>query len=250
MGIGVTSHANLIDMRLKLEAYNTKRISLEFISAIGPQHLEPIIPLLEKSKSQIHQDLFVLTETQFKKSGYFVEFGATDGILGSNTYLLEIDFEWRGILAEPNKYWHLDLSNNRLNSFIETSCLWKDSKSNLVFYQTKNPSLSTIDFFTNSDRLRGRLSGGTKYNVQTISLIDLLRKYNAPEYIDYLSIDTEGSEFEILSSFNFKEFTFGVITVEHNFTAQRQLIYDLLTSNGYKRKFANISGVDDWYTKL
>jgi hypothetical protein len=78
-------------------------------------------------------------------------------------------------------------------------------------------------------------------------LNDLLRKYNSPKHIDYLSIDTEGSEFEILKALDFNEFSFGVITVEHNFTDSRDNLYDLLSSNGYKRVFEEISGVDDWY---
>jgi len=85
--------------------------------------------------------------------------------------------------------------------------------------------------------------------VQTVSLEDLLKKNNAPKYIDYLSIDTEGSEYEILSAFNFDEFNIKVITVEHNFTHQRELIFTLLTKHGYKRKYDYVSEFDDWYVK-
>lgn len=109
--------------------------------------------------------------------------------------------------------------------------------------------MSTVDSFCYKDyHSESRLSG-KKYEVQTISLYDLLIKYQAPKYIDYLSIDTEGSEYEILKVFNFEEFTFGVITVEHNFTLQRDKIFALLTSHGYKRKYEDISDCDDWYVK-
>ena len=47
---------------------------------------------------------------------------------------------------------------------------------------------------------------GKKYRIKTISLEDLLLKYNAPVVIDYLSMDTEGSEYEILSAFNFDKY--------------------------------------------
>jgi hypothetical protein len=95
-----------------------------------------------------------------------------------------------------------------------------------------------------------RRVSGKKYKVQTISLLDLLKKYQAPKFIDYLSIDTEGSEFEILNAFNFNEYTFGIITVEHNFTFRRDMIYELLSKNGYVRKHEDISNVDDWYVKV
>ena len=91
-------------------------------------------------------------------------------------------------------------------------------------------------------RVKGKI-----YSVTTISLNDLVKRYNAPRQIDYLSIDTEGSEFDILSTFDFSKYKCKVITCEHNYTYARTKIYDLLSSNGYKRKLENLSAVDDWY---
>ena len=90
---------------------------------------------------------------------------------------------------------------------------------------------------------------GERYAVQTISLVDLLDHWRAPRMIDYLSIDTEGSEFDILSSFDFAAYDIRLITVEHNHTDKRQELFDLLTSKGYQRKFETLSNVDDWYAK-
>jgi hypothetical protein len=77
----------------------------------------------------------------------------------------------------------------------------------------------------------------------------MLKKYNAPKQIDYLSIDTEGSEFEILNSFNFDLYDIKIITCEHNYTPMRKKIYSLLTKNGYDRKYSEYSQFDDWYVK-
>jgi FkbM family methyltransferase len=119
----------------------------------------------------------------------------------------------------------------------------------LTFNETEVPELSTVDIFSGKDFHRKRRAVGEKYEVQTISLNDLLIKHQAPKYIDYLSIDTEGSEYEILKAFNFNEFSIQIITVEHNYSPQRELIFALLTSHGYKRKYENISEFDDWYVK-
>jgi FkbM family methyltransferase len=189
----------------------------------------------------------VLFQTEFKKGGYFVEFGATNGIDLSNTYLLETEFSWTGILAEPARVWERELRANRPTTVIETLCVWKDSNSSLVFNETDSPELSTVDSFSNKDSHRNSRREGRKYEAKTITLRDLLIKHHAPKYVDYLSVDTEGSEFEILNAFNFDEFSFGVISVEHNFTPQRELIFALLTSNGYKRIFEDFSEWDDWY---
>ena len=73
------------------------------------------------------------------------------------------------------------------------------------------------------------------------------KKYNAPKKIDYLSVDTEGSEFDILSAFDFNEYRFNCITIEHNFTENREKLKFLLEQNGYKRVFEYLSKWDDWY---
>ena len=248
LGIGVTPYSNLV--YLKEKSLKDFRQDLEFIMALNPVKLEPMITLLSKSKSQLRQDLFVLSETKYKREGYFVEFGAANGIDLSNTYLLETEFSWKGILAEPANVWKLKLHENRPNAFISTLCVWNDSNSVLTFNETDYPELSTIDIFSGNDRHIISRQEGKKYEVQTISLNDLLRKYQAPKYIDYLSIDTEGSEYEILNAFNFSEYTIGIITVEHSNTPKREMIFTLLTSQGYKRKYENISDFDDWYVKI
>ena len=156
----------------------------------------------------------------------------------------------RKAMSEPARIWHDDLGKNRKSS-IETLCVWSDSDHSLVFNEVEKAEFSTIDTFSSSDfdhHARNRKNSQT-YEVKTISLLDLLIKHNAPKIIDYLSIDTEGSEFEILSSFEFSKYQFRVITCEHNFTPEREKIYKLLTSHGYVRKFEDISKFDDWYVK-
>ena len=68
---------------------------------------------LSFSKSQIRQDLFVLNELDFKNNGFFIEFGAANGLDNSNTFILENKFGWDGLLAEPAKIYHQNLAINR-----------------------------------------------------------------------------------------------------------------------------------------
>lgn len=205
--------------------------------------------LIDSSKSQLKQDIFVYLESNRKRNGFFVEFGATDGISLSNSYMLEQKFGWHGILAEPAIIWHEKLKTNRPNSSIETSCVWKDTGSKLIFNETDAPELSTIESFTATDHHKLLRANGNKYEVSTISLLDLLKKYNAPQFIDYLSIDTEGSEFDILEAFfnSNNYYTIKIITCEHNYTSNRDRIYDLLTKHGYQRKYLQASFFDDFY---
>jgi hypothetical protein len=71
--------------------------------------------------------------------------------------------------------------------------------------------------------------------------------YQASDHIDYLSIDTEGSEFDILSTLDFSKYSFGVITLEYNFSAYRARINQLLVSKGYKNIYPCLSQFDNWY---
>lgn len=225
-------------------------VELKLLYVLKFRNLRTLVQLLKESKSQLKQDIFVLSENNYKKSGYFVEFGALDGINLSNTYLLETKFMWTGILAEPAKTQKLDLQKNRPNAIVSDLCVWKDSESVLMFIETDQTEFSTINSFVLENKhYYEQIISNKKYEVKTISLIDLLRKYNAPKNIDYLSLDTEGSEYEILNAFDFSEYSFGTITVEHNYTPQREMIFALLTKNGYKRKYEEISLHDDWYIK-
>lgn len=77
--------------------------------------------------------------------------------------------------------------------------------------------------------------------------MDLLARHGAPAEIDYLSVDTEGSEFDILEHFDFDRYKIRIITCEHNFTPNRERVFRLLASKGYRRKFENLSKADDGY---
>jgi len=80
----------------------------------------------------------------------------------------------------------------------------------------------------------------------TESLDDLLNRLKAPREIDYLSVDTEGSEYEILLTFPFDRWNVRLLTVEHNFSDTRTKLRFLLESHGYKCTEAQW---DDWYER-
>jgi FkbM family methyltransferase len=205
--------------------------------------------LLAKSRSQLRQDLFVLHELNYKRGGYFVEFGATNGLDLSNTWLLEQEYGWQGILAEPARLWQADLAANRRRARIETKCVWKTTGASLEFNQAKAPELSTINQFSSCDVHAQARDGGDTYSVETISLMDLLEKHGAPREIDYLSIDTEGSELEILQAFDFDKYRIHIVTCEHNYSPLREQLHALFTKSGYTRKYEQVSQFDDWYVK-
>ena len=83
--------------------------------------------------------------------------------------------------------------------------------------------------------------------MDTLTLNEIFKEYLNTQYIDFLSLDTEGSEYVILNELDHSKYRFGLICVEHNYTKNRSKIFDLLTKNGYKRVYEKFSKWDDFY---
>jgi FkbM family methyltransferase len=216
---------------------------------LGPLFLSFCAANLGRSHAQLFQDLLVVFLLKGKRGGFFVEFGATDGRDLSNTLVLERDFQWKGILAEPAKRWHTDLKRNRTVT-IDERCVWSESGVALNFTEAPMAELSTLTGLVDSDIHAPLRADGKTYSVEAVSLNDLLEQHRSPKNIDYLSVDTEGSELAILRAFDFRRYDATIITVEHNFREpDRQDIFGLLTANGYMRLFEPFSNFDDWYVK-
>ena len=194
------------------------------------------------SYSQIGQDLAVLKFYNNKENGYFIEVGASDGINLSNTYLLETKYNWKGICCEPIPSNFEKLVKNRPNSTCFQEAVYNKSGLSLTFDIANSFDLLS-GISEHIDAWKAQVDANkTSIQVQTLSLVDVLERAKAPAFIDYMSLDTEGSEYEILKNFDFKKYTFGLIDVEHNYKEPRRTnIRNLLLANGYIFKCQN-----DW----
>ena len=227
----------------------------------------------DKSYSQAKQDLFVLYFTNYLgKKGFFVEIGAGDGVNISNTYLLE-KIGWTGILVDPVDY---NNENMKIRTCIKDNrCVYSKTGLKIPFAEVafspvvagcpQSQNFSTILKNANHPAINQTnntfsFNNGTSIfpfkvrDVETISLNDLLKQYNAPNKIDYMSIDTEGSEFEIINNFDFNKYDVEIFTIEHNGANFREDIVTLLNYRGYFR-MPNINqggfspNYDDWFIK-
>jgi hypothetical protein len=118
------------------------------------------------------------------------------------------------------------------------------------FAEAPDAKFSTISEFRDQDSHLNSRKDSSIYQVKTVSLRDLLLTHNAPAQVNFLSIDTEGSEYLILEDFDFTEYKFDLICVEHNHTSNQERIFQLLTANGYKRIHTELSQWDDWYVDV
>ena len=150
--------------------------------------------MLKESYSQEGQDTRALNYFNGKKEGYFVDIGANEGIIISNTYLFEKKLYWKGICSEPLPKAFELLQKNR--DVICDNAVY--SKSNLKLEFSCDRWLSGIT--TDIDQRYLKTLAKPRITVNTITFQDLLTKHNAPKIIHYLSLDTEGSEYFILRS--------------------------------------------------
>lgn len=224
---------------MNLELYTKIKIYFLYLfSSKDKKFFKFLLDNIRFSKSQVYQDLFVIYYSKFKKKGIFIEIGGGNGKTISNTYLHEKKYKWKGIICEPVRRLQKQIKSIR-KAKLEKRPIGKFSKKNVYFYENNDPYQSST-----------KLSKNTiiKYTTDTVSLNDLIKHYKLKKEIDYISIDTEGNEIDIVKSFNFKKYKVKFFTIEHNFdNSKREKIFKIMTKNKFKRVFTNLSYMDDWY---
>jgi FkbM family methyltransferase len=194
-----------------------------------------------KYYSQIKQDKWVIDYFGEDYKGFFIEIGSNDGIRFSNTFALE-NLGWKGICVEASSEYVEILEKNRPNS----QCLL----------------LAISDYDGMCDFRNQGLFGkiqNSQGTTECMTMKNLLKITSSPFLIDYVSIDVEGSEMEVLKGFPFDEYTMKLLTIEHNAYAYgpklKDDIFNYLTLKNYVRigEIANdpiricSMGQEDWY---
>jgi FkbM family methyltransferase len=200
--------------------------------------------LFPNSHGQLLQDVMCALVHSVKRQGYFVEVGVGDGEKFSNTLLLERELDWSGILAEPASMFHKSISDTR--SAILDKRAVSDKSGNTVLFE-QDDGMGELSGLAGQRSPRGQQNLST-YEVSTVRLDDLLAEHNAPDEIDYLSVDTEGSEISVLDGLSLSKRRISLVTIEHNYDRGRMRAYaDLFESAGYRQLFPNLSSFDAWY---
>jgi FkbM family methyltransferase len=213
-----------------------KTIVLDFFSKKDIINLQKIKKM--KYYSQTKQDIYLDTKIfQKKKNGFFLDIGAHDGITYSNTYFFEKHREWKGICIEPLPNVFKKLKVNR-NCILVNGALAEDNKIvNFLQIEGYSEMLSGITKNYNKDHLKRidlelKEHGGSKKEIQIKSYnINTLLSENNIKTIDYCSIDVEGSELEIIKTFNFSEIDIKVFSIENNYKDDK--VRDILQENNY-----------------
>jgi len=181
------------------------------------------IPLSRKEAFEI--DL-MLEDKLPHRDGFYVELGANDGVASSNSYYFEVNKGWKGVLIEPTPNLYL-------------SCVKKRGANNVVFcnacvpfdYKEEFVRMKYCDSMTISDNLDLDIGDHDKFvesgkqflnegestfifGAKSATLNSLLKEAEAPALIDFLSLDVEGAELDVLRGVDFTKYNFRYMVIE------------------------------------
>ena len=209
-----------------------------------------------KYHSQDGQDKFVDALLEHKTGGVFVEVGAHDGLNLSNSHFFEYQRGWTGLLVEPNPTVFQLLEVNRPNAIREQMAVSNRDNCTVPFRQLTGYTEVLSGIISDYDpRHEQRIDQELEQHSGTSNVIEvpcttldtLLRKHNI-DRIDYLSIDTEGSEINVLQGIDWARVPIAVIGVEVNYERQGRAIHELIERTGLYSLVAHV-GCDRFYLR-
>ncbi|KAL3929126.1 MAG: hypothetical protein SGARI_004844, partial [Bacillariaceae sp.] len=175
---------------------------------------------------QYRQDELVSALLGNKRNGYFVDLAANDPVRISNTYALETHFDWDGLCIEPNPVYWAGLSYRKCQ--VVAAIIGERTMEEIMFRfpREKAPQGGILgqQFDNKKDQWK---EGHPRF---TVSLLDVFEKFQVPNVIDYISLDVEGAEDLVMSSFPFFQYRFNLMSIER----PSGVLVEILTSNGYE----------------
>eukprot|EP00928_Gymnodinium_smaydae_P057941 TRINITY_DN41160_c0_g1_i1.p1 TRINITY_DN41160_c0_g1~~TRINITY_DN41160_c0_g1_i1.p1 ORF type:complete len:309 (+),score=40.41 TRINITY_DN41160_c0_g1_i1:60-986(+) len=180
--------------------------------------------------SQSGQDWVVASILGCKKDGYFVDLAANDAEFLSNTLMLERDFDWNGACIDANAKYISKLTKRRCQPVLAAVGAPRGKEVQFNFHN----ELGGIVGFDQAQ------TDESTENVTLVPLADILEELQAPNVIDYFSLDVEGAESLVMEGFPWEKYSFRVLTVER----PKPDLQRALVQNGYHFLIKN-SAFDD-----
>lgn len=193
--------------------------------------------------SQCQEDVY-LNENFFrnKQNGVYIELGALDGVLYSNTKFFEDSLNWKGILIEPHPTKFNLLQKNRPNNFLFNNLVSCHTEPlEFRYFEDIDAAVSGVENTLSQfhldewfDNQRRKSLPQNKIFIKPISLTEIVRSTNLT-HIDLLSLDVEGHEYEVLTSWDFS-IPIDIVLIETLGVQPEkdELCREILIKNNYK----------------
>ena len=199
-----------------------------------------------EKKSQLHQDMWAAEMNSCESDKFYIDMGAHDGEIISNTHLLDKKYNWRGVCVDP-----YPKNMESRSCIVDKSVLYDKTGDTVTFRNADHSALGGIEKHIEDSPPHDRDTKGSPTSTHyTTSACDMLSKYDIPVIVDYLNMDVEGAELKILEGMVkdrvFNKHCFRAISIEHNFVEpNRSQIRKLLESQGYT--YFGSEEFDDYY---
>lgn len=160
------------------------------------------------------------------RDGIYIELGANDGLFSSNTYHLQKQLNWKGILIEPalDLYFKCKRNRGNCNLVLNYACVPFSYKEKFVTMIYSGAMTITEDLQNEIENPGNHAKSGGKFIPNYDKLIrfategktlnKILIEANVKDEIDFLSLDVEGVEIEVLKGIDFKKYSFKYMLIE------------------------------------
>ena len=186
--------------------------------------------------SQLGEDLFIYRNfiNKERKDGMYIELGACDGILFSNTLFFEKELKFHGILIEPVKKFFIKLLQNRYYN-ICYNCAISTQKEDIEILV--NGAVSGIKKYMKDTFVQSWHRRSPVKRVKTTTLSSILHNHKI-KYVDFMSLDVEGGELDVLQTIDFQATPMYLICIELDAHNEKKNIEcrKLLKTNGFVQK--------------
>lgn len=172
--------------------------------------------------------------------GVFIDVGCNDGYELSNTYYLEKMLDWKGVLFEPNKDYFEQACHNRWNT-VYNAAIWKEKcEENFLHIKGYSELISglingyTIPYYERVQReIKAYEQEAQIYPIPCIGLNNIV-EITGIKKADYLSLDTQSSEYQVLKSYDETVLPIKVIGLDTQGCLEEE-IFDILKGKGYRK---------------
>mmetsp|Transcript_133094 Transcript_133094/g.332239 ORF Transcript_133094/g.332239 Transcript_133094/m.332239 type:complete len:442 (+) Transcript_133094:66-1391(+) len=190
--------------------------------------------------SQFGQDWLISSVLGCKRDGFFVDIAANDAEFLSNTLMLERDFGWNGACLEANRNYIYGLARRKCQTVIAAIGAPKNNKITFAL-RAQNGGIVGDGF----DNKNASVKAEERVDLYLVEFGEILEKIQAPAIIDYMSLDVEGAETIVMSTFPWSKHTVRILNVER----PKDRLLDLLESHGYQFLRPNKNGDQFWIHK-
>jgi FkbM family methyltransferase len=211
-----------------------------------------------RSNSQYGEDVVAIRHFKRRRGGIYVDVGAYDGMQFSNTAMLELQYGWRGVLIEPIKAAYDRMKGCRPASVCINGVVSAEKGPVRFIYSAADGGMLSGTAF--DPRHQARLEEESRRQHTKVEVLqvpafhpnEILRTASAlagPDpgavSIDFMSIDTEGTELDILRSIDWETFRPKLLCVENHFRERHQA--DFLAGVGYRPTGTTLGYCNDFY---